>query len=172
MLFSVAVGLALSSGKLRKSSQASAASSHKAQASYALMGLDGSLIARFPLEQVLHSASQRERMLNRLEGRRQLEGLPIEQRRARYRARPERERALAWAISRGQPVPPGHFGVRELLIAGGLLLLGLLPGIVFLIWALPRGRRYQQAIAVLLRQWRAAGTPDPIDEAFLRLVGR
>lgn len=171
-LFAAAVGLALRSGTLKRDGQASAPHSRPAQASYALFAEDGRLIERFPLQRVEAWARERERVLSRLEGRRSLARLPMEQRRRRFRARPDPQRALAWAISNGQPIPPGRFGGREMLAAGALLLLGLLPGIVFLIWAVPRGRRYRQAMVKLVRQWRAAGTPDPVDAAFQRLVSR
>ncbi len=172
VLFPAAVDLALRSGSLSKIADAKAERSHHSSSSYALIAADGRLIERIPLRQVQHWARHRERVLARLEGRRTLARLPLEQRRRRFRARTDPQRALAWAISNGQPIPSGSFGGRELLAAGALLLLGLLPGIVFLIWAVPRGRRYHQAMVKLVRQWRAVGMPDPVDAAFQRLVGR
>lgn len=170
-IYHAAVGLALRSGTLKSAGQASVSHSHTAQTSYALMGADGHLIERFPLERLRRSARQRERVLSRLEQRHELARLPLEQRRRRFRARPARERALAWAISCGQPIPPGRFGPLELGLCVLLLLLFLLPGLVYLAWGWPRWRRHEQAMKALERKWLAAGTPDPVDAAFRRLVG-
>lgn len=171
-LHAAAVGLGVRSGSLRNVAEANAERSHPSGSSYALIATDGHLIERFPLQRVQAWARERERVLIRLEGRRDLARLPLDQRRARFRARPEPQRALAWAVSHGQPIPPGLFGAGELLATLVLLALVALPGVVFLIWAIPRGRRYHQAMVSLVRQWRAAGSPDPVDGAFQRLVSR
>ncbi|QPN55799.1 hypothetical protein I1E95_11600 [Synechococcus sp. CBW1107] len=171
-LYAAAVGLAIRSGSLKRKAEASPEHSHSSSCSYALIATDGRLIERFSLQKVQAWASERDKVLNRIEGRRKLQGLPIEQRLARFRSWPEPQRALAWAVSSGQPIPPGRFGAGELLTAVLLLALFVLPGVVFLIWAVPRGRSYRQALAILVRQWRASGEPDPVDAAFRRLVSR
>lgn len=172
ILHSAAVGLALRSGSMSNVAEANKERSHRFGTSYALFAVDDHLIERFPLQRVEAWAREREQLLTRLEGRRALARLPIHQRRARFRTWPEPQRALAWAVSRGQPIPPGRFGAGELLATVVLLALFVLPGVVFLLWAVPRDRRFHQAMVSLVRQWRAAGSPDPVDGAFQRLVSR
>jgi hypothetical protein len=68
------------------------------------------------------------------------------------------------------PLPPGHFGVGELAQAVGLSALCLLPGLLYLGWALPRAAAFSRELAAIEGQWLLAGSPDPVDSAFVALV--
>ncbi len=70
----------------------------------------------------------------------------------------------------GKPLPPGRFGRHELGIALVLCLMGLVPGVLYLIWALPRAAAYGRELAAIERQWQRAGSPDPVDPAFVALM--
>ncbi|CAK6692298.1 hypothetical protein BBFGKLBO_01207 [Synechococcus sp. CBW1107] len=169
-LQAAALGLALRSGMIQSIAEVSAHLSHASSSSYALMAADGRLLVRFPLARVKQWAKRRERVLARLERRQRLARLPVDNRRADFRSQPDRTRALAWSISTGQPIPPGRFGPTQALVALLLLLLGLVPGVIYLAWAWPRQAAYQQALRQVERRWLAAGMPDPQDSAFQRLV--
>jgi hypothetical protein len=169
-LHAAALGLALHSGLIRSVAEVSAHLSHASSSSYALIAEDGRLLVRFPLARVKQWAKRRERVLARLERRQRLARRPVYNRRADFRSQPDRVRALAWSISTGQPIPPGRFGPTQVLLALLLLLLGLVPGVIYLVWAWPRHLAYQQSLRKVERLWLAAGTPDPVDSAFQRLV--
>jgi hypothetical protein len=169
-LFDAAVQHALESGRLRTRSQASADRSRRSQGSYALVSADGALIERLPLAVVSKLARTRERRFKALVGFTDLNRLPARKRRDHYHALPRQRRALAWAIAAGEPIPPGRMGPRAWGLAVLLLALGLVPGLVYLAWTLPRHRRYRQALAALERSWVAAGRPDPHDPAFQLLL--
>ena len=51
-----------------------------------------------------------------------------------------------------------------------LLLCGLLPGLVFLLWLWRRRQRYQEELTALVRRWRQTGQPEP-EASFFQLYG-
>ncbi len=169
-LFDAAVQSAFESGRLKTRSQASLEHSHRSVSSYALVAADGGLIVRLPLTEVLKLATRRQRRFEALVRLKALKRLPLQARRKQFWRLPRRRHVLAWAIAAGQPIPPGRMGPCSWVLALVLLALGLLPGLLYLAWAVPRDRRYRQALAALERRWLAAGKPEPSDPAFQSLL--
>jgi hypothetical protein len=169
-LFDAAVQSAFESGRLKTRSQASLERSHRSASSYALVAADGGLIVRLPLTEVSKLATRRQRRFEALVRLKALKRLPSQERRERFRSLPSQRRLLAWAIACGEPIPPGRMGPRSWVLALLLLALGVLPGLLYLAWAVPRDRRYRQALAALERRWLVAGKPEPSDPAFQFLL--
>jgi hypothetical protein len=169
-LFDAAVQHALESRLIRARSEASLDASHRSDGSYVLMSADGALIERLPLAVVSKLARTRERRFEVLADVEVLKRLPLQARREHFGVLSRRRRALAWAIAVGEPIPRGRMGPGAWGLTVVLLLLGLVPGLVYLAWALPRDGRYRRALAALERRWVAAGKPEPPDPAFQFLL--
>lgn len=172
ILFAATLDLAVREAGAEVVQRASAEKSHRSGCSYALMSAEGALIRRLRLSLVERVARQRQRLLDKLSHQTALQRMPRDLRRKRFLALPACRRALAWALSDGQPLPQGRFGTPHLAIAVLLCLGFLLPGLVYLAWAVPRGRRYARELQALERRWMEAGQPDPVDPQFQALIGR
>lgn len=167
-LFAAAQDLARRRGVLGRR-MASLMHSRTSRAGYVLKDGRGSIIARLSMQEVRAIAQRRQRLLNSSPARSELAQIGsirrIDQKMA-LRSQPDRVRAMAWAISTGRRVPSGAFRRRDLLIGGPLLLLGLVPGIVYLVRARWRHLRYQVDRDALVQRWRALHKPDPSEEWF------
>jgi hypothetical protein len=105
LLFAAALDLAVRQRVPEALRRASAEQSHRSDGSYALLSAEGVLIRRLPLAQVERVARQRQRLLERLVDQAALRRLPRHLRQKRFREQPAGRRALAWALSIGQPLP-------------------------------------------------------------------
>lgn len=139
------------------------------QVSYVLNDAEGEFIARVPIKQVRAAAQARQRLLNSLH---QLKSPGAKtgkwwvQHKLLFRMEPPETRALAWALSDGRRVPQGAFRPRDWLIGLGLLVLGILPGVIYLIWAGLRHRQYLADVQALVVRWHGQHRPDPSDAWF------
>jgi hypothetical protein len=79
-------------------------------------------------------------------------------------------RALVWALSAHQPVPQPVFGLEQLVLLAVLLLLGVVPGLVYLGWLLLQRHRYDRELAALVNEWRSQGRPDPLERGLAFLL--
>jgi hypothetical protein len=138
--------------------------------SYLLQDANSASIARLPLEEVRTMAATRHKLLMESAGVKQVAEIhPVRRidRRVAFRILPDDQRALAWALSEGRRVPMGRaFNRRDLLIGIALLPLCLVPGVVYLVAARRRHRRFRQDTEALMQRWRLAGRPDPSSEWF------
>lgn len=168
LLFGVAQDLAWRHHNLPRSEHASPEQSHACRVSYSLVNSNGQPIARIPLGQLQQGLEQRRRALRRLLRRAGIHWKPS--RSSWYEAEeivkaikklPHASIALAWAISTGQPYPRMPDLARLLPLGLLLLLLGVIPGVVFLYVLWRRWNRYQEELERLLKRWRVAGIPDP-----------
>jgi hypothetical protein len=66
-------------------------------------------------------------------------------------------------------VPDPVFTGRRLAIAGVLLLLGLVPGLLYLGSLLLQRFRRQRALRDLVRAWTFRGRPDPLERGWISL---
>lgn len=167
-LFAAAQDYAARHGKIPGGVKASPQRSTLSAMSYTLRTESGQLIARLPIERVRDELKQQRRKVFELL-RRASEGepqtLPFTQ---PYLLRRQTQdvRALAWAISHGRPTPPLPPGRRDQLIAAGLLLCCVLPGLIYIMTMMWRRQRYRQELTLLINRWRILGSPDPADSFF------
>ncbi|SBO43209.1 hypothetical protein [Cyanobium sp. NIES-981] len=172
LLFAAAQDIARQQGLLDEGTTASLEQSVLSRTSFALKTEEGTLIARLPLPEVRRMLRFRHRQarlaVSRFDSSANL-GLaaPMDPRQ-RLRLRSDEDRALVWAISQGRRFPCIGPWWRHLLIAAALLLLGVLPGVVYLVWLASRYRKHRQALNELVIRWRSLGKQDP-DPSFFRL---
>jgi hypothetical protein len=137
--------------------------------SYVLNDANGEFIARVPIKQVRAAAQARYRLLNSLH---QLKSPGAKtgkwwvQHKMLFRMEPPEVRALAWALSDGRRIPQGAFRPRDWWIGVGLLLLGAIPGVIYLVWAWLRHRQYLADVQGLVVRWHGQHRPDPSDAWF------
>ena len=137
--------------------------------SYVLNDRDGALITRVPIGKVRQAAHARHRLLMSIQGSREVAQISrVRQidRRATFRKQPDKIRALAWALSDGRRIPQGAFQPRDWLIGLALMVLGILPGVIYLIWAGLRHRQYLADVQALVVRWHGQHRPDPSDAWF------
>ncbi len=173
-LTAVAVAVARRRGQLSDPSRVAGIRSSSGGGSYVLMDGRGVPLARLPRDAVKEQLQRRRTRLSRLylqlrraAGKRRSTSANW---RTELRTWSWEKRALVWALSAHQPVPQPVFGPEELLLLAVLLLLGVLPGLVYLGWLLLLRRRYGRELAALVDEWRSHGRPDPVERGLAYLL--
>ena len=172
-LFAAAQDFARSRGLLHER-RASPEQSRFSRVSYVLNDSNGAVIARIPIAEVRALARARHALLMRLPGIKDVAEISRKRHTDRlrsFRQQPDHVRALAWALSEGRRVPTGAFSRRDLLLGLLLLLLGVIPGVIYLFWAWARHRQYLRDLESLMVRWRGQKRPDPSEEWFESLGG-
>lgn len=77
------------------------------------------------------------------------------------------EKAVAWAMSMGYPVPTKMNGCATGLLVGVGLICAIVPGILLLVWLGVQDNQYKRDMAALVAKWVDAGKPDPGEGAKL-----
>lgn len=173
-LIAAAVAVARRRGQLRDATRVAAIRPSGSGASYVLLDGRGVALARLPRDAVRHQQQRQRARLTRLFLK--LRRAAGKQRSASATWRTElrswswEKRALVWALSAHQPVPQPVFGPEELLLLAVLLLLGVVPGLVYLGWLLLQRRRYGRELAALVDEWRSHGRPDPVERSLAHLL--
>jgi len=142
--------------------------------SYVLNDGNDGFIARVPLAEVRRTAKARYSLLMRIKGIKDVARISRVRkidRQATFRIQPDHVRALAWALSDGRRIPRGCFTQRDLLIGLVLLIPGVLPGLIYLVWAWRRHQQYTKDLKALVVRWRGLQRPDPRPEWFDTLGG-
>lgn len=143
--------------------------------SYVLNDHQGKFIARLPTARVQHVAKLRHHLLMNIAGLQEVASIhPVRQvdRRIAFSKQPDKMRALAWAISEGRRVPQGSFSRQDWIIGLLLLVLGVIPGVIYLLWAWQRHCQYQADLKALVLRWRGLHRPEPNAEWFQSLGER
>ncbi|MFQ6537793.1 MULTISPECIES: hypothetical protein [Aphanothece] len=165
LLFAAAQDIARQQGKLSDGLRASLEQSVLSRTSLALKTSEGKLIARVALPEARRMLAYRRQVARELLQLSKAEvtrpGRPPEVDKQTLRMQEEKVRALAWAIGSGRRFPYMGSRRRHTLITVLLLLCGVLPGIVYLIWLWRRSEEYGKLLDQLLSRWRALGRPDP-----------
>lgn len=133
--------------------------------SYVLVDTQGNPLARLPKAAVVSQVEKRRARLDHLIHRVSHQRIPTTHGRSAMRLRSWEERGLAWALSTHRPVPEPVFGSLQLVITALLLLLGIVPGLIYLAVLLQQRFRWQRAMENLLLQWTSLGRPDPVERA-------
>lgn len=137
--------------------------------SFVLNDSQGTFITRVPMAKVRQMAQSRHKLLMRIQGSREVAQISrVRQidRRTTFRKQPDHIRALAWALSDGRRIPQGAFRPRDWWIGVGLLLVGVIPGVIYLMWARLRHRQYLADVQALVVRWHGQHRPDPSDAWF------
>tara|TARA_B100000925_G_scaffold274157_1_gene239408 strand:- start:88 stop:699 length:612 start_codon:yes stop_codon:yes gene_type:complete len=71
------------------------------------------------------------------------------------------EKAVAWAMSMGYPVPKKMNGCATGLLVAIGLLCAIIPGILLLVWLGVQDNQYKRDMAALVAKWVDAGKPEP-----------
>ena len=71
------------------------------------------------------------------------------------------EKAVAWAMSMGYPVPKKMNGCATGLLVAVGLLCAIVPGILLLVWLGVQENQYKRDMAALVAKWVDAGKPEP-----------
>ena len=71
------------------------------------------------------------------------------------------EKAVAWAMSMGYPVPTKMNGCATGLLVGVGLICAIIPGILLLVWLGVQDNQYKRDMAALVAKWVDAGKPEP-----------
>ena len=71
------------------------------------------------------------------------------------------EKAVAWAMSMGCPVPTKMSGCATGLRVAVGLLCAIVPGILLLVWLGVQENQYKRDMAALVAKWVDAGKPEP-----------
>ena len=71
------------------------------------------------------------------------------------------EKAVAWAMSMGYPVPTKMNGCATGLLVAVGLLCAIVPGILLLVWLGVQENQYKRDMAALVAKWVDAGKPEP-----------
>ena len=71
------------------------------------------------------------------------------------------EKAVAWAMSMGYPVPKKMNGCATGLLVAVGLLCAIVPGILLLVWLGVQDNQYKRDMAALVAKWVDAGKPEP-----------
>jgi hypothetical protein len=171
LLFAAAQDLARQRGQLEEGMTASYARSVLSRTSYAIKTANGALVARLPLPDVREMLRFRQRVARRvLDFSFQRDGvLPnaIDLRR-QVRLSSEEDRALVWAISQGRRYPYLGSWKRHALLSTVLLLLGVVPGVLYLLRLRRQYSTYRSNLLNLVARWRSHGKQDP-DPSFFSL---
>lgn len=171
LLFGAAQDVARRERKLADGIQASLEHSRLERGVFKLRSTRDRLIAAIPVQQVRDMlAYRRELAREALEAA----GVALNARnpplveRPKLRVESAEIRALAWAVSTGRRVPYSKRQPWRPALLVGLLLCGVLPGLLYLLWLWQRRQSYRRELADLVRRWRRAGQPEPT-ASFFRL---
>lgn len=173
LLFGAAQDVARRERKLADGVQASLQHSQLERGLFKLRSRRNQLIAAIPVQQVRDMLAERRQLAREVleaAGVSVNDANPAHLERKKVRVQPVEVRALAWAISKGRRVPSCRRQRWAPLLAVGLLLCGVLPGLVYLTWLWQRRRRYRSELKALVKRWRQAGQPEP-SASFFRLYG-
>ena len=172
-LFAAAQDLARRRGDLRHGRLAAAEPSRRSAGAYVLRDAAGQIISRLPLQHVRLELQRRYGVLRYLRRRLSNRGFrPVNVVEARRDLRTQHGevRALAWALAAGRRLPEGRpLRRRDLLITLLLALLGLIPGLVYLVLVLRRNATFRHNLDQLHRRWLAAVRPEPDDACLQRI---
>ena len=174
LLFGAALDLARQQGKLTDGMKASLEQCSLDRGLFKLRGPRNQLIAALPVQEVRDMLAYRRQLAREVMGRagvRINDSNPALLERPKVRKQTVEVRALAWAISDGRRIPYRRRRHEEPLIAAVLLVCGVLPGVVYLIWLSGRRRQYRQELSKLVQRWRKAGMPEPA-ASFFTLYGQ
>jgi hypothetical protein len=163
-LQAAALDLALHQGSLRSPEAVAGFRASSGGLSWVLLDGQGNPLARLPRSAVVRQAERRRQRLDQLLSNARRRGVSATHWRTALRLRSWEERAQAWGLSAHQPVPEPVFTGRRLAIAGALLLLGLVPGLLYLGSLLLQRFRRQRALRDLVRAWTFRGRPDPLEK--------
>ena len=173
-LTAVAVAVARRRGQLQDASRVEGIRSSSGGASYVLLDGRGVPLARLPSDAVQEQLQRRRarltRLFQRLRRAADRRGSASANWRTELRSWSWEKRALVWALSAHQPVPQPVFGLEQLLLLAVLLLLGVLPGVVYLGWLLLQRSRYDRELRALVNEWRSRGRPDPVERGLPYLL--
>ena len=171
LLFGAAQDVARRERKLADGTQASLPHSGLERGVFKLRSQNDTLIAAIPVRQAREMLAYRRQLAREMldsAGVRLNASNPPMVERPKLRIQPPEVRALAWAISTGKRVPYRRRWRWTPALAGALLLCGLLPGLLYLLWLSQRRQLYTRELAELVRRWRRAGQPEP-KASFFRL---
>lgn len=162
-LRAAAIDLALRRGSLRTPDAVAGFRASGGGVSCVLMDGLGKPLARLPRSAVARQVERRRQRLDQLLRRSRRQRFPDTHWRTALRLRSWEVRAQAWGLSTHRPVPEPVFSGRQLAITALLLLLGILPGLLYLASLLLQRFRRQRAMDDLLRTWTSRGRPDPVE---------
>ena len=174
LLFGAALDLARQQSKLAEGMKASLENSSLERGLFKLRGPRNQLIAALPVQQVRDMLAYRRQLAREVIGRAGVQlndANPARVERPKLRIQTAEVRALAWAISDGRRIPYRRRRHEEPLIAAVLLICGVVPGLIYLIWLSGRRRLYRQELNKLVQRWRKAGMPEPA-ASFFTLYGQ
>lgn len=169
LLFAAAQDVAREEGKLADGIFAALSESRISPTSFTLISAQGETIARVSLNKAREVIRLRREIAREITRQAKLEITPYANdltNRRNFRNLPEATRALAWAISNGKRFPTKGYTRRDIWIGIGLLLLGIVPGVVYLGWIARKRKRYQENLNGLILRWRSTGRQDPAPNLF------
>lgn len=136
---------------------------------YVLNDAQDAFIARVPLTQVRRTAQARYDLMMSIKGIKEVARISRVRkidRHTTFRIQPDHVRALAWALSDGRRIPLGAFRRRDLVIGLLLLIPGIIPGVLYLLYAWRRHLQYKTDVKALVMRWRSYQRPDPSEAWF------
>ena len=170
LLFGAAQDLARQQRKLADGVRASLEASSIERGLFKLRNPRNQVIAAIPVQEVRDMLAYRRELARDVMRRAGVEindTNPTSLERRKVRIQTVEVRALAWAISDGRRIPYRRRRHSEPLVALLLLLCGVVPGMVYLIWLQGRRRQYRQELDKLVKRWKRAGMPEPAASFFL-----
>lgn len=169
LLFAAAQDVAREEGKLADGIFASLEKSRISPTSFSLMSSEGQMIARVSLAKARNVIGLRRQITREITRKGKLEITPYANdlsNKRNFRTLPDETRALAWAISNGRRFPVKGYARRDLWIGLGLLLLGIIPGVLYLAWIGKKRVRYEKELKSLVTRWHTNGRQDPAPNMF------
>ena len=170
LLFGAAQDVARQQRKLADGMKASREASSLERGLFKLRNPRNQLIAAIPVQMVRDMLAYRRELARDVMRRAGVElnhNNPTNLERPKVRLQTVEVRALAWAISDGRRIPYYRRRKSEPLVAVLLLLCGVVPGVIYLIWLQRQRRRYRHELDKLVQRWRRAGMPEPAASFFL-----
>jgi hypothetical protein len=174
LLFGAAQDVARRMGYLNEGVQASEQNSCLERGRFKLRDKQDHLIIAIPVQQARDMLSYRRELAKEVlkrAGVAMKDGNPASLERGKIRLLSPELRALTWAISSGKRVPYRKRRKLEPLLVVVLLLAGVVPGIVYLLWRWWRQTVFRRELEALVKRWQAAGKPEPA-ASFFQLYGR
>ncbi|MFM2159358.1 MAG: hypothetical protein RLZZ124_1832 [Cyanobacteriota bacterium] len=174
LLFGAAQDVARRMGYLNEGVQASEQNSCLERGRFKLRDKQDHLIIAIPVQQARDMLAFRRELAKEVlkrAGVAMKDGNPASLERGKIRLLSPELRALTWAISSGKRVPYRKRRKLEPLLVVVLLLAGVVPGIVYLLWRWWRQTVFRRELEALVKRWQAAGKPEPA-ASFFQLYGR
>lgn len=171
LLFGAAQDVARRERKLADGLQASFDHSGLERGVFKLRSRNDKLIAAIPVQQARDMLAYRRQLAREVLDAAgvQVNALnPPLVERPKLRIQTPDVRALAWAVSTGRRVPYRKRQRWTPALVAALLLCGVLPGLVYLLWLWHQRQLYRRELADLVMRWRRAGQPEP-KASFFRL---